>query len=80
MNSSSARTVRGFTVADAWREFSRRASPWMFGATLVMAPTARMVVGDQAGIAFTDRMGRGEGARNVLPLLTKRGYAGGLCR
>jgi hypothetical protein len=47
MNSPMARTVRGaFTLADAWREFCRHPSPWMIGATLVMALTARMVVGD----------------------------------
>jgi hypothetical protein len=47
MNSSTARTVRGdFTLADAWREFWRHPSPWMIGATLVMALTARMVLGD----------------------------------
>jgi fatty acid hydroxylase family protein len=47
MNSSTARTVRGdFTLADAWREFWRHPSPWMIAAALVMALTARMVVGD----------------------------------
>lgn len=47
MNSSTARTIRAdFTLADTWREFWRHPSPWMIAATLVMALTARMVVGD----------------------------------
>ena len=37
---------RGFTLADAAREFSRHPSPWLIGATLMGALTARMVVGD----------------------------------
>jgi hypothetical protein len=86
MNSSTARTDRGdFTLTDARREFCRHPSPPMIGATLVMALTARMVVADwritDALVpAVTHRMGKDEGARNVLPLLTKHGYAGRLCR
>jgi hypothetical protein len=46
---------------------------------------ARMALGngritDALVPAVTHRVGRDEGARNVLPLLTKHGYAGRLCR
>lgn len=37
---------RGFTLADAAREFSTRPSPWMIGATLTAALGARIAVGD----------------------------------
>jgi hypothetical protein len=47
MSTSSARTVRkDFTLADAWREFWQHPSPWMIGATLVLALAARIVMGD----------------------------------
>jgi hypothetical protein len=70
MNSSTARTVRrDFTLAAAWREFCRHPSPWMIGATSVMVLTARMVVG---AWRITDAL--------VPAVMSKRGYAGGLCR
>jgi hypothetical protein len=37
---------RGFTLADAAREFSTHPSPWMIGATLAAALAARIAVGD----------------------------------
>lgn len=37
---------RGFTLADAAREFSTHPSPWMIGATLTAALAARIAVGD----------------------------------
>lgn len=37
---------RNFTLADAAREFWKHPSPWMIGATLIAALTARIVVGD----------------------------------
>ncbi|OPX12162.1 sterol desaturase family protein [Mycobacterium sp. AT1] len=37
---------RGFTLADAAREFSSHPSPWMIGATLTAALAARIAVGD----------------------------------
>lgn len=37
---------KGFTLADARREFLKHPSPWMIGVTLVAAVTARVVVGD----------------------------------
>jgi sterol desaturase/sphingolipid hydroxylase (fatty acid hydroxylase superfamily) len=47
MTTSMARTARkGFTLYDAGREFWKHPSPWMIGATLVAALTARIVVGD----------------------------------
>ena len=47
MTASTARTARqGFTLSDAWREFWKHPSPWMIGATLVAALTARIIVGD----------------------------------
>ena len=47
MTISTERTARkGFTLWDAWREFWKHPSPWMIGATLVAAVTARIVVGD----------------------------------
>ena len=47
MTTSTARTARkGFTLADAGREFAKHPSPWMIGATLVAALTARIIVGD----------------------------------
>jgi hypothetical protein len=47
MSTSSTRTVRkDFTLADACREFWQHPSPWMIGATLVLALAARIVMGD----------------------------------
>ena len=37
---------RGFTLADAGREFWKHPSPWMIGAVFVAALAARIVVGD----------------------------------
>jgi Fatty acid hydroxylase len=37
---------RGFSLADAAREFWKHPSPWMIGAVLVGALTARIIVGD----------------------------------
>jgi hypothetical protein len=37
---------KGFTLQNAWREFWRHPSPWMFGAIFAVALTARIVVGD----------------------------------
>ena len=37
---------RGFTLADAVREFWKHPSPWMIGVGLVAALTARIAVGD----------------------------------
>jgi len=37
---------RNFSLADAAREFAKHPSPWMIGATLGAALTARIVVGD----------------------------------
>ncbi len=52
MSTSTTRTVRkGFTIADARREFWRHPSPWMLSATLVAALVARIWVGD---VAWTD--------------------------
>lgn len=42
---------RGFSLAAAAREFARHPSPWMIGATLLVALTARFLVGDWQ---FTD--------------------------
>lgn len=39
-------TRKGFTLRDAMREFARHPSPWMIGATLAAALSARVVVGD----------------------------------
>ena len=38
-------TRKGFTLSDAGREFWKHPSPWMIGAMLVVALTARIVVG-----------------------------------
>ena len=47
MTISTERAARkGFTLRDAWREFLKHPSPWMIGATLAVAITARIVVGD----------------------------------
>lgn len=47
MTTTTARTARkGFTLADAWREFCKHPSPWMIGATFVGALAARIAVGD----------------------------------
>ena len=37
---------RGFALADAAREFWKHPSPWMIGATLLVALTLRIIVGD----------------------------------
>ena len=37
---------KGFTLADAGREFSSYPSPWLLGATLLAAVVARIIVGD----------------------------------
>jgi hypothetical protein len=37
---------RGFSLADAAREFWKHPSPWMIGATLLVALTLRIVAGD----------------------------------
>ena len=37
---------RGFTLADARREFSKHPSPWAIGTVFVVALAARIVVGD----------------------------------
>jgi hypothetical protein len=39
-------TRRGFTLADAIREFWKHPSPWTIGAVFVAALTARIIVGD----------------------------------
>jgi sterol desaturase/sphingolipid hydroxylase (fatty acid hydroxylase superfamily) len=47
MTTSTARAARkGFTLTDAWCEFWKHPSPWMIGATLVAALTARIIIGD----------------------------------
>jgi hypothetical protein len=47
MATMSTRTPRkGFTLADAGREFWKHPSPWMIGATLAGALIARIIVGD----------------------------------
>lgn len=47
MTTASNRPARQrFALADAWREFWKHPSPWMIGATLVVALTARIAVGD----------------------------------
>lgn len=47
MTITPTRPVRkGFTLADARRQFWKHPSPWMIGGTLVVALTARIVVGD----------------------------------
>jgi hypothetical protein len=47
MTKTTTRTARkGFSLADAGREFWKHPSPWMIGVTLVIALTARVVVGD----------------------------------
>ncbi|MDV3126358.1 sterol desaturase family protein [Mycobacterium sp. 21AC1] len=38
--------TRGFTLRDAAAEFVRHPSPWMIGATLLVAVSARILVGD----------------------------------
>lgn len=54
MTTSTARVPhKGFTLCDARREFGKYPSPWMIGATLVTALTARIVVGDWQ---FTDAL------------------------
>jgi hypothetical protein len=52
MTTTTARTARkGFTLADARREFWKHPSPWMIGVALVVALIARISVGDWR---FTD--------------------------
>jgi hypothetical protein len=47
MTVSTERPVRkGFTLRDARKEFLKHPSPWMIGATLAIALTARVIVGD----------------------------------
>jgi hypothetical protein len=47
MTTSTERPTRkGLTLSDAGREFWKHPSPWMFGAMLVAALIARVVVGD----------------------------------
>ena len=47
MTTSTERPMRkGFTLADAGREFWKHPSPWMIGVTFVAALTARIIVGD----------------------------------
>jgi Fatty acid hydroxylase superfamily len=47
MTISTARAARkGFTLMEAWCEFWKYPSPWMIGATLVAALTARIIVGN----------------------------------
>jgi hypothetical protein len=47
MTTSTGRPTRkGFTLADAGREFWKHRSPWTIGATFVGALTARIAVGD----------------------------------
>jgi hypothetical protein len=47
MTTSTERPTRkGFTLSDAGREFWKHPSPWMIGAMLVAALTARIIVGD----------------------------------
>lgn len=44
--STSTNTRRGFTLADAGREFWRHPSPWLFAVALAAAIIARIAVGD----------------------------------
>jgi hypothetical protein len=47
MTTVGTRTTRkGFTLADARREFVRHPSPWLIGAVLLIAVVARIIVGD----------------------------------
>ena len=47
MTTETTRTARkGFSLADAGREFAKHPSPWMIGAVFVAALTARITVGD----------------------------------
>ena len=47
MTTTSTRSARKqFTLVDAAREFWRHPSPWMIGATLVLASGARITLGD----------------------------------
>jgi hypothetical protein len=47
MTTSTERSARkGFTLSEAGREFCKHLSPWMIGATFVVALTTRIVVGD----------------------------------
>jgi hypothetical protein len=39
-------TRKRFTLRDAGREFWKHPSPWVIGATFVVALTARLAVGD----------------------------------
>ena len=54
MTTATARTTRKvFTLSDAWREFWKHPSPWMISTTLLVAVTARILVGDWQ---FTDAL------------------------
>ena len=47
MTTVSPRTTRKkMTLADAARLFAKYPSPWMIGSVLVVATTARIIVGD----------------------------------
>jgi sterol desaturase/sphingolipid hydroxylase (fatty acid hydroxylase superfamily) len=47
MTITTERAVRkGFTLRDAGREYWKHPSPWIIGATLAVAITARLIVGD----------------------------------
>lgn len=46
MTTTAGRARKGFTLADALRQFWKHPSPWMIGATLAAAVTARIAVGD----------------------------------
>ena len=46
MTTTTPRTRRAFTLWQARREFWKHPSPWMIGATLIAAVTARIIVAD----------------------------------
>lgn len=46
MTTHAGRTRKGFTLADAAREFWKHPSPWMIGVTLLAALVGRLAVGD----------------------------------
>jgi hypothetical protein len=43
---STERPRKGFALRDAWKEFWKHPSPWMIGAVLGVALTARVSIGD----------------------------------
>ena len=56
MTTTTARTARkGFTLADARREFWKHPSPWMIGVALVVALIARISVGEQPSTVTCSR-------------------------